>query len=156
VHDIDRRLPVYSIHTLDLDVEAGISTERILGFVSSLFAALATLLSGIGLYGVLAFSVARRRREIGIRYAIGARKLDIASLFARESMTLGLVGLAIGIPLALLAARALRALLFGVGATDPMTLALSLLTLAMAVLSATVIPLRAAGKIDPMTALRYE
>ena len=113
VQRIDRRLPVYSMHTMDLDIQAGYSGDRILGFLSTLFAALATLLAGIGLYGVLAYSVARRRREIGIRFAVGAQRHDVAGLFARECLGLVLAGL-VGAPMALISASALGSLLFGV------------------------------------------
>ena len=156
VQAIDRHLPVYSAHTLEVDVQAGMSTERILGYLSTLFAALATLLAGIGLYGVLAYSVLSRRREIGVRIAIGAQRSDVASLFARESLALVLLGLAIGGPAALVSARALRSLLFGVTANDPLTLALSVGVLALAALAATSIPLLRAVRVDPMLALRYE
>jgi predicted permease len=156
VGSIDRRMPVVSVHTLDMDVEAGLSTERILGYLSTLFAALATLLAGIGLYGVLAYSIGRRTREIGIRFAVGAQRRDIAGLFARESLTLVLAGLTIGVPLALVSSHALRSLLFGVAATDPVTLIISVLVLALAVLLATSIPLWRAARVDPMVALRWE
>jgi ABC-type antimicrobial peptide transport system permease subunit len=156
VQGIDSRMPVYSVHTLDMDVEAGLSTERILGYLSTLFAALATLLAGIGLYGVLAYSIARRTREIGIRFAIGAQRGDVARLFARESLTLVLVGLIIGAPLALTAAHALRSLLYGVAATDPLTLLISLAMLVSAALLATSIPLWRASRVNPVIALRYE
>jgi putative ABC transport system permease protein len=156
VQSIDRRLPVFSVHTLDVDVQAGLSTERILGLLSTLFAALATLLAGIGLYGVLAYSVLRRTREIGVRIAIGAQKRDIARLFARESLTLVLAGLAIGAPVALGSARALKTLLFGVGPADLVTLLLSLIVLALAALLATWIPLWRAARVNPIIALRWE
>jgi predicted permease len=156
VQSIDRRLPVYSVHTLDIDVQAGFSSEKILGFLSTLFAALATLLAGIGLYGVLAYSVLRRTREIGIRFAVGAQRGDVARLFARESLALVLAGLAIGAPVALVSARALGSLLFGVSATDSVTLLLSLVVLALAALLATSIPLARAARVDPMSALRHE
>jgi predicted permease len=156
VQNIDRRLPVYSVHTLDVDVEAGLSTERILGYLSTLFAALATLLAGIGLYGVLAYSIVRRTREIGIRIAVGAQRRDVAGLFARESLILLLAGLAIGAPVALVSAHALRSLLFGVGATDPLTLLISAAVLASAALLATSIPLWRAARVNPMIALRWE
>jgi predicted permease len=156
VQDIDRRLPVFSIHTLDMDVEAGLTTERILGYLSTLFAALATLLAGIGLYGVLAYSIVRRTREIGIRFAVGAQRRDVASLFARESLILVLVGLIVGAPVALVSAHALRSLLFGVGATDPFTLLISIVVLALAALLATSIPLWRAARVNPVIALRWE
>jgi predicted permease len=156
VQGIDPRMPVYSVHTLDMDVEAGLSTERILGYLSTLFAALATLLAGIGLYGVLAYSIVRRTREIGIRLAIGAQRRDVAGLFARESLTLVLVGLIVGAPVALVSAHALRSLLFGVGATDPLTLLISVMVLALAALLATSIPLWRAARVNPVIALRWE
>jgi predicted permease len=156
VQAIDRRLPVFSVHTLDVDVQAGLSTERILGYLSTLFAALATLLAGIGLYGVLAYSIARRTREIGIRFAVGAQRRDVAALFARESLTLVLAGLAIGGPLALVSAHALRSLLFGVAATDPLTLLISVVVLALAALLATSIPLWRAARVNLLIALRHE
>jgi len=156
VHRIDGHMPIYSVHTLQIDLQAGFSSERILGFLSTLFAALATLLAGIGLYGVLAYSVARRRREIGIRFAVGAQRRDVARLFARESLILVLAGMAIGAPVAMLAARALRGLLFGVAGTDPLTLLASVAALALAAVLATSIPLTRAARIDPVTALRHE
>jgi predicted permease len=156
VRSIDRRLPVYSVHTLDMDVQAGLSTERILGYLSALFAALTTLLAGIGLYGVLAYSVVRRTREIGIRFAVGAQRREVANMFARESLLLVLVGLTIGVLLALASAHALRSLLFGVAATDPLTLFTSVAVLTLAALLATSIPLWRAARVDPMVALRWE
>ena len=156
VGSIDRRIPISSVHTLAMDVEAGLSPERILGYLSTLFAALTTLLAGIGLYGVLAYSITRRTREIGIRFAVGARKFDVVKMFARESLTLMLAGMALGGPLALVSARALKGLLFGVAATDPLTLLISVVVLAFAALLATSIPLRRAMRVDPMTALRWE
>lgn len=156
VQTVDRRLPVLSIPTLDVDVQAGLSSERILGYLSTLFAALATLLAGIGLYGVLAYSVVRRTHEIGVRFAIGAQRRDVAGLFARESFVLVLVGLAVGTPVALGSARALRSLLFGVGATDPLTLIISVVVLALAAFLATSIPLWRAARVSPIIALRWE
>ena len=121
-----------------------------------LFAALAALLAGTGLYGVMAYAVARRTREIGVRLAIGAQRRDVAALFGRESLMLAGAGLAIGAPAALAAATALRTLLYGVDAGDPLTLVLSVATLAIAAGLATALPLRRATRVDPVTALRYE
>ena len=156
VRGLDQRIAVFSVHTLDVDVDAGLSTERILGYLSALFAALATLLAGIGLYGVLAYSVIRRTREIGVRFAIGAQRRDVAGLFARESFVLLLAGVALGALAAILSAGALRTLLFGVGATDPATLVFSVLALAAAALLATAIPVWRAARVNPMVVLRHE
>lgn len=156
VASIDRRMPVYSVHTLDVQIEAGLSSERILGELSVMFAALATLIAGIGLYGLMAYSVTRRTREIGIRLSTGAQQSDIGMLFARESLLLVTLGVVLGIPLALISVNVLKTLLFGVTATDPTTLAASVASLLLAACAATIMPLRRATRVSPMTALRYE
>ncbi len=153
---IDRRMPVTSVHTLDVDVEAGLSSERMLGYLSALFAGLTLLLAGIGLYGVLASSVARRTREIGVRLALGAQGRDVAVLLGRESAVLLFLGVAAGGFLAFACARVLRGVLFGVAATDPATLVASILLLAAVGLLAAAAPLRRASRVDPMVALRSE
>ena len=156
VRSVDRRMPVYSVHTLDTEIEAGMSSERILGYLSAMFAALAVLLAGIGLYGVLAYSVTRRTREIGVRFAIGAQRRDVARLFARESLELLLLGLLFGAPLALISVNLLKSLLFGITAGDPLTLLLSVGALLMAAFLAVALPVWRAARVDPTTALRYE
>ncbi len=156
VRSIDRRMPVYSVHTLDIDVQAGLSTERILGYLSTLFAALATLLAGIGLYGVLAYSVARRTREIGIRFAVGAQRHDVAGLFARESLVLVCAGVVIGSLGGLAAARALQSLLYRVSTTDVVTLIMSVAALGVAAVIATAVPVWRAMRVDPIGAIRHE
>jgi len=156
VRSIDPRMPVYSVHTLDADVEAGLSTEKVLGYLSTLFAVLAISLASIGLYGVLAFSVVRRTREIGVRFAIGAQRRDVASLFARESLALVIAGIALGAPVALASGTALKSLLFGIAATDSLTLFLSMVVLAAAALLAMAVPLWRAASVNPTSALRYE
>ena len=153
---IDRRMPVTSVHTLDVDVEAGISSERMLGYLSALFAGLTLLLAGIGLYGVLASAVARRTREIGLRLALGAQRRDVAVLLGRESGTLLCLGVAAGGFLAFACARVLSGVLFGVAPTDPPTLVASILLLGAVALVATAAPLRRASRVDPMVALRSE
>ena len=153
---IDPRMPVISVHTLDVDVEAGMSRERILGYLSALFAGLTLLLAGIGLYGVLASAVARRTREIGLRLALGARGRDVAALFGRETATLVLAGATLGGLLAFTCARVLEGVLFGVAATDPLTLAASVALLAAAAALATATPLWRAARVDPLVALRSE
>lgn len=156
VRSIDRRMPVHSAHTLDTEIEAGLSSERILGYLSALFAALAALLAGIGLYGVLAYSVVRRTREIGVRFAVGAQKRDVAYLFARETLALVFVGLLIGAPAALICVRGLKSLLFGLTMTDPLALFLSVTVLAIAALLAVALPLWRAARVNPVVALRHE
>ncbi len=156
VRSIDRRMPVFSVRTLDMNVEAGLSPERILAYLSTLFAALVTLLAGIGLYGVLAYLVVRRTHEIGIRYALGAQKGNVLALFGREGVILALVGLSIGAPLALISAKVLRGLLFGITASDPLTLFISIAVLAVTALVATFIPVWRAIRVEPMRALRWE
>lgn len=137
-------------------VQAGISSERILGLLSGLFAGLAILIAAIGIYGVLAYSVVRRTREIGIRLAVGAQARDVAGLFTRESAILLVIGFLIGAPCALIAARWLKALLFGVTATDPITLLMSIAALAAAAALATSVPLWRATHVNPVIALRLE
>jgi predicted permease len=156
VRSIDPRMPVYSVHTLDADVGASLSTEKILGYLSTLFALLAIALASVGLYGVMAYSVLRRTREIGVRFAVGAQRGDVAGLFARESLALMIAGLGLGAPIALVSGRALKRLLFGVAGTDPLTLFFSLMVLAAAVLLAMAIPLWRAASVSPTVALRYE
>ena len=153
---IDPRMPVTSVHTLEVDVEAGISSERMLGYLSALFAGLTLLLAGIGLYGVLASAVARRTREIGLRLALGAQRRDVAVLLGRESAVLLFLGVAAGGFLAFACARVLRGVLFGVAATDPATLVASILLLGAVALAAAAAPLRRASRVEPMTALRSE
>jgi len=153
---IDRRMPIASMHTLDADVEAGISSERMLGYLSTLFAALTLLLSGIGLYGVLAAAVVRRTREIGLRLALGARRGNLVLLLGREGAALLIAGVAVGGFLALAGGQALEGVLFGVAATDPLTMTGSILVLTAVALLATAVPLRHALRGDPMVALRSE
>lgn len=105
---------------------------------------------------MLAYSIARRTREIGLRFAMGAQPRQVAALFARETLTLLLIGLALGGPAALISARALRAVLFGVAPADPLTLLISMVVLGVAALLAMSIPLWRASHVDPIAALRDE
>ena len=156
VRNVDQKTAVSSIRTLHAQIDAGLSSERILSYLSTLFAGLATLLTGIGLYGVIAYGVTRRTREIGVRFVLGAQRADVAKLFLRESLVMIAVGVIAGIPLALASVTALKSLLFGLTATDLLTLIISIGLLIVAGLVATALPLRQAVYVDPMRALRYE
>jgi ABC-type antimicrobial peptide transport system permease subunit len=124
--------------------------------LSTLFSALATLLCGIGIYGLIAYAVSRRTREIGVRFAIGAQKMDVAKLFLRESALLVAAGILAGIPLALASTRVLRNLLYGVAPGDPGTLTLTIAIFLVAGLLASVLPVLKAARIEPVQALHNE
>jgi predicted permease len=156
VRSMDPRLPVSSIGTVDASIDAGLSTERMLAFLSNLFAGLATLLAGIGLYGVISYSVTRRRKEIGIRFAVGARRGDVAALFLREILVLIACGVATGIPLALGSTIFLKSLLFRLSTTDAVSLGAGVFALLLAAFLAIALPLWKATHVDPVDALHYE
>jgi ABC-type lipoprotein release transport system permease subunit len=156
VHEIDSSVPIYEISTMEDQLDNSLATERLVGFLSSLFGALATVLAMIGLYGVTAYSVARRIQEIGIRMALGAQSRDVLGLILREGMILAGVGIGIGLAGAWGLTRVLRSLLFDVTPTDPATFICAALLLTIVALLASYIPARRAAKIDPMEALRYE
>ena len=122
----------------------------------SIFAGLATFLAAIGLYGVISYSVAQRTKEIGIRMALGGQREDMLRMVLRQSGNLVLIGLLIGVPVALGATRLLGAMLYGIGATDFTTYLFVVLLLGTAAFLASVIPAFRATRVDPMVALRYE
>jgi ABC-type antimicrobial peptide transport system permease subunit len=137
-------------------LEGAFSSEAALGFLSTLFAALAMVLIAAGLYGVLSYALNQRMREVGIRIAVGASSGNIAALFAREAIVIVLLGTAIGIPLALAAASLLKSQLFGVTPHDPAILFACLGCVLTTVLLAAVAPLRRAMHIAPQQALRVD
>jgi predicted permease len=153
---VDRSLPVFGARTLLAQTEESMLTERLLAMLSSFFGALALLLASVGLYGLMAYAVARRTSEIGIRLALGARPRRILWLVLRETFALTLAGLAVGVPLALWAARYASSVLFGIGAADPLTIAVTVAALIATAALAGYLPARRAVRVDPMVALRYE
>ena len=156
IRSIDPRLPIYGVRELREQIDHGMSAERVLSFLSSLFGALATLLCSMGIYGLIAYAVSRRTREIGVRIAIGARKSDVARLFLRDSALLVAAGIVVGAPLALVSTRVLKSVLYGVAPGDPMTLTLAITVFLLAGLLATMLPVLRAARIEPVQALRYE
>jgi len=156
VRAVDAAVPMYDLRTLDDQMEISLLTERLLATLSSVFGCLATLLATLGLYGVMAFMVARRTREIGIRMALGAGQGSVLWMVLRETLTLAGLGVAIGLTGAYAATRLIQAQLFGVAATDLLTVAAASLGIAAVTALAGYIPARRATGIDPMSALRWE
>src|SRR5581483_8517412 len=125
VQEIDPNVPVFGMRTLDEQVDKSLVTERMLAMLSTVFGLLATVLAAIGLYGVMAYMVARRTREIGIRVALGADRPAVVWLVMREVLLLASIGIAIGVPAAWLLSRYVQTQLFGVKPADPVTMAVS-------------------------------
>jgi ABC-type antimicrobial peptide transport system permease subunit len=156
VREVDSTVPMYDLRTLDDQMEISLLTERLLATLSSVFGFLATLLAALGLYGVMAFMVTRRTREIGIRMALGAGQGSVVWMVMRETLILAGIGVAIGLAGAYGVTRLIQAQLFGVQPTDLLTMAAAALGIAAVAALAGYIPARRATGIDPMTALRWE
>jgi predicted permease len=153
---IDPGLPVFNVVPFEEHVQAARFQQRMAGTLLAGFGALALLLAAVGLYGVLAFAVSQRTREIGIRMALGGRARDIYFLVARQGAILIGIGVLVGLASAVAATRVLRSLLIGVSPTDPLTFALVAGVLVAVALLACAIPARRAAGVDPVVALRYE
>jgi putative ABC transport system permease protein len=156
VQSFDSNLPVYDLETLTQQVDETVFADRLLTSLSLCLGLLAALLAAIGLYGVMAYVVARRTREIGIRMALGATRESIAGLILSEVARMAAIGLAIGLAAALAGDRLVASLLYGVRATDPLVFAGAVLLLAFIALLAGGLPARRAASVDPVVALRYE
>jgi predicted permease len=152
----DNNLPIYNLKTLDQQADESLFADRFLTFLSICFGSLAAALAAIGLYGVMAYTVTRRIREIGIRIALGATRGDVAWLVLREVALLVLAGLLAGVPLAFAMGRAAESLLFGVKAGDPLIFVAAPLLLVCVAMLGGYLPARRAAKVDPMVALREE
>ncbi|HKY03324.1 MAG TPA: ABC transporter permease [Blastocatellia bacterium] len=156
INAIDKDQPVSNITTLAELYRKAAAPKRFSMALLSLFAGVALVLAGVGLYGVMAYSVSQRTHEIGIRMALGAQKSHVFNLVVRQAVSVALVGVSAGLVAALLLTRLMSSLLFGVSATDPVVYGAISLLLVAVVLLASYIPARRAMKVDPMTALRYE
>jgi putative ABC transport system permease protein len=153
---VDPNQPVYDVKTMDERVAVTLETRRFAVVLLSVFGALALVLAAIGLYGVLAFAVSQRTREIGIHMALGARARDVLLMVIRQGMSLVIIGVVLGVAGAFALTRLMRSLLFEVGPTDLMTFVLVSLLLAAVGFIACYVPARRATKVDPLVALRYE
>jgi predicted permease len=153
---IDPSIPVTDATTMQRQIDDNILEDRLIATLSGFFGMLALLLAGVGLYGVVSYSVVRRTKEIGIRVALGARRTAVLKIIVLDAALLVAVGAAIGIPAALAATRYIKSLLYGVGAQDPVTIAGGILVLVAVAALASFVPARRAMKVDPIVALRYE
>jgi putative ABC transport system permease protein len=156
VRELDRQLPIAHAHTMSDLVSQAVAQRRFAMILFGVFAALAMVLAGIGIYGVISYSVAQRTRELGLRMALGAQTGEVLNLVLRQGMKLALIGAAIGLSMSMLLTRLMQNMLFGIGAHDPLTFVAVTLLLAGIALLACWVPARRATKVDPMIALRHE
>jgi predicted permease len=156
LHGLDSKLVIDSMMTMDEQIENNVSNERMIALLATNFAFIALLMTGVGLYGVLAYATVQRTKEIGIRMALGAQRFAVVRLVLTDMTKVALAGTVVAIPLAVLLARWMRSQLFGVQPFDPVTMAGCIaLTVAM-VLVAAALPARRAASVEPTKALRTE
>jgi predicted permease len=153
---LDANVPVGRIRTLNELVNSSISKDILIARLSTFFGLLALVLACVGLYGVMSYTVSRRTREIGVRMALGAQRTQVLAMVLSEGLKLVLIGIVIGIPLALLSSRVFSSMLFGLSPADPLSMMLVIVVLGSIATLAGLIPARRATKVDPMVALRYE
>ncbi|MEW6208861.1 MAG: ABC transporter permease [Acidobacteriota bacterium] len=156
IHAADKDLPVFDVKTMEDRLGALLVPQRMAASLLSLFGLLALLLTMVGIYGVVAYTVSQRTREIGIRIALGAQSRDVFKIIAWRGLALALTGVSAGLAAAFALTRLTESLLFEVSATDPVTFAGISLLIAAAAMAASYIPARRATRVDPMVALRYE
>ena len=153
---VDSDQPIYNLKLMEELISGSMSQQRFAMTLLVVFAALAILLAGVGIYGVTSYSVTQRSHEIGIRMALGARRGDVLNMVVTQDLKLVLIGVAIGVGGAFALTRLMSGLLFGVSATDTVTFLVTSLALTGFAVAASLIPARRATKVDPMVALRYE
>jgi ABC-type antimicrobial peptide transport system permease subunit len=156
LHGLDSKLVIDSMMTMDEQIDSNVSSERMIALLATSFACVALLMSGVGLYGVLAYATVQRTKEIGIRMALGAQRLAVVRLVLTDMTRVALAGIAVAIPLAVMLARWMRSQLFGVRPFDPVTMAGCLVVTAAMVLVAAALPARRAASVEPTKALRTE
>jgi ABC-type antimicrobial peptide transport system permease subunit len=156
VRSVDPDLPVYSVRTMNELIESAVAQRRFLMRLLVVFGALATALALLGIYGVMAYSVSQRTREIAIRIAIGASQADVSRMVIRRGLELTAAGLVAGIAVSLALAGLVESQLFGVRPTDPLTFASVLLLMTTVAAAAAWLPARRAARVDPIAALRAQ
>jgi putative ABC transport system permease protein len=156
VRAVDRDLPVFGETTMAQIAAESVSRRKFAMQLVGLFGVLALLLAGVGIYGVIAYSVTQRTREIGIRVALGASRTAILRWVLKQGMVLTVAGIVVGLVGALALTRLLRSLLFGIGPIDIVTYGILAVVLGVVALIACYVPARRATKVDPLVALRYE
>jgi predicted permease len=153
---IDRSITLNNVVPFSAVVDRSLVTERLVAQVSAAFGLLALMIAAIGLYGVLAYNIVRRRREIGLRIAVGAGRNAVQAMFLKESLVLLVCGVAVGVPAALAVTRLVSSMLYGLSSYDPLTIGAALTVLTAVTLAASYLPARRAARIDPIVALREE
>ncbi len=156
IRQIDTNLPMLDVRTQDEQIAANLRQERIFAVLSSGFGVLALALACVGIYGIMAYSVANRRNEIGIRLALGAQPGQVRAMILRESTWLSIAGIVAGVGTALFLTRLVKSMLYGIQPNDPLTISCGVLLLLAVALAASWIPARRAARVQPMDALRHE
>jgi ABC-type antimicrobial peptide transport system permease subunit len=156
MRETSQSLPQVEINSMSGLVDDSLQSDRFIERLSAAFGALALLLAGIGLYGVMAYTVARRTRDIGIRLALGAEPRNVRRQVLRETLVLVGLGVLAGVPVAIAGGYLVRSMLYGLGAADPVAIAIAAVVLAAVAALAGFLPARRASLVDPMVALRYE
>jgi predicted permease len=156
VHQVDPDLPIMNVRTQDQQIDADLEQERLFVALTSGFGLLALALACVGIYGIMAYSVANRRNEIGIRMALGAQPSQVRGMILRESSWLTGAGIAVGVGASLVLTRLVKSMLYGIQPWDPLTLCSGVLILMTVALAASWIPARRAARVQPMEALRHE
>jgi putative ABC transport system permease protein len=156
VASVDKDQPIFAIVTMNQLLNDSVSTQRTTLVLLGLFSGLAVTLAAVGVYGVMACSVAQRTHEIGVRMALGAPPRDISRMVLKQGLRIAFIGVAIGLAASIGLTRLMSSLLFSVGANDPATFAGVAILLMLVALLACYIPARRAMRVDPMVALRHE
>lgn len=156
IQSVDKNLPLGEITTQEAEIDEYLGEQRSITTLLSIFAGLALLLAAIGLYGTMSYAVGRRTKELGIRIALGAQRAELLHMVLRETLLLVIIGVVLGVPLAIAASRLLDSMLFTVKGSDLLTIAVAILIMSGIALLAGFVPARRAMRVDPIVALRYE